>query len=448
MIRRQDEVAGYGRDSTWGRQTYFLNGTMRKFLWLSTRRAYAWAPLGSGGYLSKIIALALLLGCAGPALASQAPSDERNILTLTSGSVLLSATSEYGGQWTALNLVSGGGGWSSAQHHPLGNELLFELPQAFGLTAIVLDNSASQEKNYPGISARAVEIWGSAKSSKEGFVKLATLEAPKGARREFSLPKASPAQWLKIVIAGNWGNPDYVELSGVKVFGTPVGAAPPRPPVSGLYNTNYGLLQLAQSGTSVSGCYYSGQAHVSGASDGRTINFEWTQNNDKRSGSALMVLTADGEFLNGVWFEKGALAGTWFGSRITFRQTCSPPGADLAGNIAVSGRAILYGIHFGSDSAVLAADSRTTLDDVLTLLNRDPALKLRVEGHTDSTNTDLYNMQLSQRRAEAVVAWLTHNGVAAGRLAAEGFGKTRPTADNATPEGRALNRRVEISVMR
>jgi outer membrane protein OmpA-like peptidoglycan-associated protein len=68
-----------------------------------------------------------------------------------------------------------------------------------------------------------------------------------------------------------------------------------------------------------------------------------------------------------------------------------------------------------------------------------------VEGHTDATNTDAYNIDLSARRAGSVVAALVKLGVEPARLQSKGFGRAKPVADNATAQGRALNRRVEIS---
>jgi outer membrane protein OmpA-like peptidoglycan-associated protein len=96
---------------------------------------------------------------------------------------------------------------------------------------------------------------------------------------------------------------------------------------------------------------------------------------------------------------------------------------------------------------VLRPESDATLDVVAGLLRQDPALRLLVEGHTDATNTDAYNLDLSERRARAVVAALVKRGADGGRLQAKGFGKSRPVADNATAQGRALNRRVEVSLL-
>ena len=119
--------------------------------------------------------------------------------------------------------------------------------------------------------------------------------------------------------------------------------------------------------------------------------------------------------------------------------------ADVGASLAQHGRAILYGVRFASDSATLTSESNATLQQVAALLKNDAALTLAIEGHTDSTNTDAYNLDLSTRRANAVVAWLTQHGIESARLKAVGYGRTRPIADNGTPAGRAINRRVEIS---
>jgi outer membrane protein OmpA-like peptidoglycan-associated protein len=75
----------------------------------------------------------------------------------------------------------------------------------------------------------------------------------------------------------------------------------------------------------------------------------------------------------------------------------------------------------------------------------DVTLRLEIQGHTDNVGSDAYNQPLSEARAHAVVAWLTQHLVAPARLTARGFGKTRPIATNATDDGRAQNRRVEIA---
>jgi outer membrane protein OmpA-like peptidoglycan-associated protein len=75
-----------------------------------------------------------------------------------------------------------------------------------------------------------------------------------------------------------------------------------------------------------------------------------------------------------------------------------------------------------------------------------PDTELMIEGHTDSTGDDNYNMKLSKRRADAVASYIKSKGVAANRFKVEAFGETRPRFENNTKEGQAKNRRVEIGV--
>jgi len=109
-----------------------------------------------------------------------------------------------------------------------------------------------------------------------------------------------------------------------------------------------------------------------------------------------------------------------------------------------TGRVAVYGIEFDTGKAILKPESEKVLAQVLALLNGQPEWKMKIEGHTDSTGTKAGNQTLSQQRAAAVVAWLVTNGIMRTRLIAAGLGDTQPIADNATEEGRARNRRVEL----
>jgi len=101
-------------------------------------------------------------------------------------------------------------------------------------------------------------------------------------------------------------------------------------------------------------------------------------------------------------------------------------------------------LNFDSDQATLRPDAQPTLAEVQKLLTGSPDLRLAVQGHTDNTSTPAHNQQLSEARAQAVVAALAAQGITGGRLQAAGFGQTKPLADNATETGRARNRRVEL----
>ena len=96
---------------------------------------------------------------------------------------------------------------------------------------------------------------------------------------------------------------------------------------------------------------------------------------------------------------------------------------------------------FATDSAELTPEGRATLDRLAPCWSHG---RFEIDGHTDSTGTDAINQPLSERRAQAIVDQLVKDGIDPSALTAKGYGSSRPVADNATPEGRAHNRRVEF----
>lgn len=99
---------------------------------------------------------------------------------------------------------------------------------------------------------------------------------------------------------------------------------------------------------------------------------------------------------------------------------------------------------FAFDSAALRPEFKPTLNQVAVALRDDLNVGILVLGHTDSIGSEAYNQRLSERRADAVVTYLTAQGVASHQIGAEGRGMSEPRVSNATEEGRAQNRRVEI----
>ena len=83
-------------------------------------------------------------------------------------------------------------------------------------------------------------------------------------------------------------------------------------------------------------------------------------------------------------------------------------------------------------------------NEMVKLLKNNPSWKLQIEGHTDSVGGKEGNMKLSQSRAEGFRGWLVSHGIESARLTSKGFGETKPVADNATDDGRAKNRRVDL----
>jgi OmpA-OmpF porin, OOP family len=116
-------------------------------------------------------------------------------------------------------------------------------------------------------------------------------------------------------------------------------------------------------------------------------------------------------------------------------------------SLNATGRVAVYGINFDSNKSVIRPDSEQVLAEILKLVQDNPDLKLKVEGHTDNVGKAKANLQLSKERAAAVKAWLVKHGVASTRLATDGSGDSKPVDDNSTEEGRANNRRVELVKM-
>lgn len=146
----------------------------------------------------------------------------------------------------------------------------------------------------------------------------------------------------------------------------------------------------------------------------------------------------------------GAIAGGLIGQNLD-RQAAELR-RDLGGNVGVvnTGQEIVVtmpqDILFAVDSAAVRPDLRRDLQTVASSLLSYPDTLIIVTGHTDNTGSAAYNQSLSERRAGAVSAELVANGVPSRRVVSRGAGLTQPIASNATPAGRAQNRRVEIVI--
>lgn len=105
-------------------------------------------------------------------------------------------------------------------------------------------------------------------------------------------------------------------------------------------------------------------------------------------------------------------------------------------------------LQFDTSSATIRPIGRQKLDEeVLPVLRKNPDLRLRIDGHTDSRGSEAYNQSLSERRAQSVKDYLVGAGISADRLEVRGFGESRPIAPNDTPENLQLNRRTELTVL-
>jgi outer membrane protein OmpA-like peptidoglycan-associated protein len=105
------------------------------------------------------------------------------------------------------------------------------------------------------------------------------------------------------------------------------------------------------------------------------------------------------------------------------------------------------GLLFEVDKSDLTSGAQANLSDLARILNKYEDTNILIEGHTDSTGSDDYNMRLSERRAQAVSHHLASQSVTSSRFSLMGYGETQPVASNDSAEGRRLNRRVELAIM-
>jgi OOP family OmpA-OmpF porin len=103
-------------------------------------------------------------------------------------------------------------------------------------------------------------------------------------------------------------------------------------------------------------------------------------------------------------------------------------------------------VLFDFDKSIIKPEAAQILDRLVAFMNENRASRVALSGHTDSIGTEAYNLKLSDRRWMSVRDYVVKKGVEGGRVSGQGFGESKPIADNKTADGRAKNRRVEIKV--
>lgn len=105
------------------------------------------------------------------------------------------------------------------------------------------------------------------------------------------------------------------------------------------------------------------------------------------------------------------------------------------------------GVYFATDKYNVNDKSQKTLNKLVSIFKEYPETNILVEGHTDNTGNESYNVKLSEKRANSVTSYLTNQGVSNGRFTTKWYGESQPKYDNSTVEGRSKNRRVEIAII-
>lgn len=395
-----------------------------------------------------------------PLIAAPAAAPAENLLSLGAGAVVIQAADHYGSIWEPWQLLDErpDTGWAQLKEGDKGPfPFVFELAgrseiSALGFSTAGVDTTGSDVRNVK------VEL---ADSAKGPWTPLWSGALKSQQDRQRIPVTAKAGRYLKLTIVDNYGSPSWTELMDVAAYGRPLTAIPP-PRAAGRFDTSFGTFRIAQDGVAAAGCYDNAFGLINnGGFEGRVLRFTWSEKNDdgtpRGRGPAIFIFSDDGTRFSGYYWNEGgaggAPAGVWNGKRQGSEPGACPhwkpspkgsAGKDLAGQLKKDGRVRLYGILFDTDSDVIRAESKPTIEALIAAAKSDAAMKLLIEGHTDSSGGAAHNRDLSARRAAAVKAALVTGGVPAASLTTQGFGADKPVASNDTTTGRSQNRRVEV----
>ncbi|MEQ9422772.1 MAG: OmpA family protein [Cyclobacteriaceae bacterium] len=169
-------------------------------------------------------------------------------------------------------------------------------------------------------------------------------------------------------------------------------------------------------------------------------------NSDDVDGTYLVVLSEGGEY--GIYITAPGYIYKNVNFNFVQKPLNEPEVLDIYLDPIKKGvKTVLNNIFFDYDKYDLKEKSITELGEVVKFLNANPGISIEVGGHTDDVGSDVYNKELSQKRAQSVVDYLVSNGVAADRILSKGYGSDDPIAPNDNDENRAQNRRIEFKIL-
>lgn len=404
------------------------------------------------------------LFCAIPLLLVKQPvranggPQEVNLLSWGAGAVVVQAPLSYSdsGDWAPESLLDElpDTGWATRDGDLTPKVFVFELATKSEITSLGFD-TAQVENPERGAKDLKVEI---SDRKDGGFTVIATPTLAKVKdHQRFVLKSPAIGRYLRLTVLNNWGDPKYMEIMNVFAYGKPL-VKRVLPDNSGAFSSSYGKFHMQQMGSAVNGCYEHNYGLIeNGGFEGRVLRFTWTEADDnnghRHGGPAMLIFADDGQTFTGYWWNEGSgarkPAGSWNGQRVSKDVGSCPHWKPGTGNGVVDqlkseGRARLYGILFDTDSDHLKDESKPTLDSLVAAAKAQPAWSFGIEGYTDNVGGDAHNQTLSEKRAASVKAYLVAAGVNAARLTTQGFGASKPVANNDTELGRSQNRRVEV----
>jgi outer membrane protein OmpA-like peptidoglycan-associated protein len=387
-----------------------------------------------------------------PSTALTVAADAPSLIAFSAGALIVQKPQEYSDSWSAFWLLDdrATSGWATPKNVITPQTIVIALPERTLLDRLSFDTSSVDGE---GRGAKDITVEMSDTSAATGFQPIASVSLQdKADNQTFPVSAQVPGRWLRLIVQNNHGSTEYTELMEARGFGRQL-THTPFLDASGTYDTNFGKFHLKQEGTSVTGCYEHAGGLLNGGIEGRVMKFTWTETPNKK-GPAIMVFTPDGKQMFGLWWFDGQTGGNgsvWNGTKVSNEVGSCPHWAGTGAEARMTkdledfGRTRIYGINFDTDSDVIKAESKPTLDKIVGLMKEKSDWKLLVEGHTDSSGGDAHNNELSRKRADSVKAYIVAGGIDATRLTTAGLGSSKPVAGNDTASGRAQNRRVELA---
>jgi outer membrane protein OmpA-like peptidoglycan-associated protein len=403
-------------------------------------------------FIALLCAISLLLiklaaqSAGGPA--------ESNLLSWGAGALVVEAPPSYSdtGNWSPESLLDElpNTGWATKTADLTPKVFVFEMAERSAITSVAFDTAQTENQ---GRAAKDVKVEISERED-GGFAAVATPSLAQAKdHQKFVLKIPATGRYVRLTVLNNWGDAKYTEIMNFFAYGKPLGKRS-LPDNTGTFASSYGNFRMQQSGSAVNGCYEHNNGLIeNGGFEGRVLRFTWTEGDipgPRHGGPAMLIFHDDGQSFTGYWWhdgDKGAPAGSWLGKRVAKEVGSCPhwkPGNGVVDQLKSEGRARLYGILFDTDSDHLKAESKPTLDALISAARSQPAWSFGIEGYTDNVGGDAHNQALSEKRALSVKAYLVAAGVDASRLSTQGFGASHPVSSNDTELGRSQNRRVEV----
>ena len=406
------------------------------------------------------LALLISLLAAGLPAAAQDASDgaaERaDLLTFGRGTVFVSQTGLSGGSAGGALLAINGDPYRMglAADDQLPVEFVFKLPAATTFDRFAIPGVIEAPGNTTFV--RSVVVSGSLEGPDSGYQRLAAFElethGPDEEVTELTPEVQAPVRWVKIRFDGGinieegdegktniWfselignGTQETRELStafdGLWIFRSPE-------------RTDYGgqPLELHQSGATITGCL--GTIEIEGTVNGAIARATGIDTKDGRPSAFILVADEDGT-IHGLWSRNRGR----FAARIAIDdpELTSSPCSEAPPEPRACGASVY--VNFDVNSAVIRPESEQVLSDLYGRLLAEEAKEVSIVGHTSTEGSVEHNLDLSERRAQAVVDDLIARGFDAANLSARGEGESRPLVKpDKTETARELNRRVEVS---